>query len=88
VQRPPNGGEDEARLHLPDADRLEHDWEQALDTASGAVAGGGRTGALTREDVSEANQRIEKQRKWLRSFKPTLRKLFPRRRGRSEQPPS
>jgi hypothetical protein len=88
LQRPPNGEEDEARLDLPDADRLERDWEHALDTASGAVSASGRSGALTPQDVSEASQRIDKQRKWLRSFRPTLRKLFPRRRGRADQPPN
>jgi hypothetical protein len=81
-----NGEEHEARGDAPDADQLERQWEHALDSASAAVNDSGRAGAMTRDDASEASRHIEGQRKWLRSFKPTLRKLFPGRRRGGEPP--
>jgi hypothetical protein len=85
-QRPPNGEDDEPRDDAPDADRLEEEWVRALETAGGAVSASHRAEAITADNASEASRHIDGQRRWLHSFKPTLRKLFPRRQRR-ERPP-
>ena len=80
-----NGGDDTIRDDLPDADQLEEDWNRALDAASGAVRAGDRAHALTSQDVSDETAQIHSHREWLGRFRPTLRKLFPRR-ARSRPP--
>jgi hypothetical protein len=85
-QQPPRGEDDGARDDGPDAERLEQEWAHALETAGGAVNASNRAGAITAENASEASRHIDDQRKWLHSFKPTLRKLFPLRRRRDGPP--
>jgi hypothetical protein len=82
-RKPSGGGGEEA----PDADRLEDDWNRALDVAGEAVSASGRSRVLRPDEVSSESEHIRAERKWLRGFRPTLRRLFPRRR-RSEQPPT
>jgi hypothetical protein len=67
-----------------DAERLEEDWKRALDAADEAVNSTGRTRTLGSSDADAASEHIREQRSWLRSFRPTLRRMFPGRRGRSD----
>jgi hypothetical protein len=63
-----------------DADRLEEDWKHALDTADEAVAAGRRSKTLDPSDAAAEVEQIRAHRQWLRSFRPSLRRLFPGRR--------
>ena len=63
-----------------DADRLEEDWQRALDSADEAVAAGRRSRTLDPSDAADHVEHIRAHRKWLRSFRPSLRGLFPSRR--------
>ena len=63
-----------------DAERLEEDWKRALDAADDAVTTTGRTRTLGPADADSASEHIQEQRSWLRSFRPTLRWMFPGRR--------
>lgn len=72
-------GRDDPRAENLDADRLEEDWEHALDAASGALSASDRSQSLTREDLATGAEHVQNQRKWLHGFRPTLRRLFPGR---------
>jgi hypothetical protein len=63
-----------------DADRLEEDWQHALDSADEAVAAGRRSRTLDPSDAAAEAEQIRAHRKWLRGFRPSLRRLFPGRR--------
>jgi len=63
-----------------DADRLEEGWQHALDSADEAVAAGRRSRTLDPSDAADQVEHIRAHRKWLRGFKPSLRRLFPRHR--------
>jgi len=63
-----------------DADRLEEGWEHALESADEAVAAGRRSRALDPSDAAAEVEQIRAHRRWLRSFRPSLRRLFPGRR--------
>jgi hypothetical protein len=64
-----------------DADRIEEEWSDALDAASDAVGSTGRARAVGATDLAATSETIQSQRTWLRGFRPTLQKLFPRRRS-------
>jgi hypothetical protein len=70
---------DDPQAELPDAARLEADWEHALDAAGKAVDAGTRGHSLDSAEASAEHARIDSERKWLQGFRPSLRKLFPRR---------
>jgi hypothetical protein len=63
-----------------DGERLEEEWQHALDAASAAVDAGARSHTLAQPDAAAATEGIRSHRQWLSSFRPTLHKLFPRRR--------
>jgi hypothetical protein len=63
-----------------DADRLEEEWEHALDKADEAVAAGRRSRTIDPSDAAAEGEHIRDHRRWLRDFRPSLRRLFPRRR--------
>jgi hypothetical protein len=63
-----------------DADRIEADWKRALDIAGDAVSAGSRSNALEPADASAELEHIDAERKWLHRFRPTLRRMLPRRR--------
>jgi hypothetical protein len=62
------------------ADRLEEDWEHALDAADEALAASSRAGSLGASDVAAIADRIRNERRWFHRFRPALHRLFPRRR--------
>jgi hypothetical protein len=80
AERMPSGAGDHVGEDVPDADRLEEDWNRALDVASEAVSDSSRADLLSAEDVSRQSESVRGQRKWLSGFGPALRKLFPRRK--------
>jgi hypothetical protein len=63
-----------------DGERLEEDWQHALDAATDAVNSGARSHTLAPPDAAAATEGIRSHREWLSGFRPTLHKLFPRRR--------
>jgi hypothetical protein len=67
-----------------DADRIEADWEHALDAATEAVDASSRSGSLSPSEVAAEAEHIRGERRWLKGFGPSLRKLFPRRRRAEE----
>ena len=82
-----NGEDDGVAAEPLDAEKVEEDWNRALDAASGAVSAGSRAHALSPKDVSSETAHIHAQREWLSRFRPTLRRLLPRR-DTPEQPPT
>jgi hypothetical protein len=62
-----------------DGERLERDWEHALDTASEAVNTNRSTRHLSASDAAAASEHIRAERQWLSGFRSTLRQLFPKR---------
>jgi hypothetical protein len=80
VRRPPDGdGQDDDHVDGLTADRLEEDWEHALDAADHAATTGARSHTLRPDDVSTQQAHIREERTWLAGIKSTLRKLLPRR---------
>ena len=63
-----------------DADRLEEDWKHALDSADSAVAAGRRSRSIDPSDATDQVDHIREHRRWLSGFRPSLRRMFPRRR--------
>jgi hypothetical protein len=63
-----------------DADRLEEDWEHALDAADEAVRAGTRSRTIPPSQAAEEVEQIRAHRTWLRGFRPSLRRLFAGRR--------
>jgi len=63
-----------------DADRLEQDWERALDKADEALHEGGQAHTLPPSEVASGTDRVRDERRWLGRFRPALHRLFPRRR--------
>jgi hypothetical protein len=59
------------------ADRIEEDWERALDTASEAVSFCAQAKLLTRAYAEREVAIIGTERRWLEDVRPTLRRLFP-----------
>jgi hypothetical protein len=84
ARRAPDGGGDEARADASDGEQLERGWDRALDAADDAVSATSRAHALPAKDIAAASERIREERRWFARFRPTLRKLLPRR---SKQPP-
>ena len=62
-----------------DGERLEGDWERALESASTAVGTGRDAHVLSRSAAKEASARISADRKWLSRFRSSMRSLFPKR---------
>jgi hypothetical protein len=62
-----------------DAERLEEGWEHALERADQAVAAGRSSKSLDPSEAAVEVEHIRAHRKWLRSFRPSLRRLFPGR---------
>jgi hypothetical protein len=84
AERTPSGAGDDVGGDVPDADRLEEDWNRALDVASEAVSDSSRAHLLCPEEVSHRSESIRGQRKWLSGFGPALRKLFAQRKRPAE----
>jgi len=59
------------------ADRIEEDWERALDSASEAVSFCARAKLLTPAYAAREAVIIGAERQWLEHVRPTLRQLFP-----------
>lgn len=59
------------------ADRIEEDWERALDSASEAVSFCADAKLLSRAYAEREAAVIGAERKWLERVRPTLRSLFP-----------
>jgi hypothetical protein len=70
---------DELNPRTVDGQQLEADWKHALDTASDAVSTSNRAKTLGIPEAAHAGEHIRGERQWLRSVRPTMRKLFPRR---------
>lgn len=66
-----------------DGQRLEEDWQRALDAAGQAVGETERTKMLTHKEAAAASDRIRGERKWLTGFRSSLHKLFPSRTAKS-----
>jgi hypothetical protein len=62
------------------AERLEKDWERALDTADEALHAGGQAHTLPPSEVASGTDQVREERRWLGRFRPALHRLFPRRR--------
>jgi hypothetical protein len=59
------------------ADQIEADWKRALDSASEAVRFCTDAKLLTPAYAAREVAIIGAERRWLESFRPTMRKLFP-----------
>jgi len=59
------------------ADRIEEDWQRALDSASEAVRSCARVKLVTPAYAAREVAIIGAERQWLARMRPTLRKLFP-----------
>jgi hypothetical protein len=62
-----------------DADRLEADWEHALDVAGEAVAAGRKSKALGPLEAALMARHIRDERRWLHDFSPRMHVMFPSR---------
>jgi hypothetical protein len=71
----------------PDAERLEKDWQRALDAAGEAVSAGTRARTVGDPAAAAATKHLQSDRKWFSGIAPTLHRLLPRKRGSgSDQP--
>jgi len=71
---------DDVREEPLDAQRLEEDWQRALDAAGEAVHAGTRSRTVGEQAAATAGKHLQSDRKWFSGIGPTLHRLLPRRR--------
>src|SRR5262249_452709 len=59
------------------AERLEKDWERALDKADEALHEGGQAHTIPPSEVASGTDQVREERRWLGRFRPALQRLFP-----------